>query len=287
MPVAPAISQDAADLSTACRWCLSEIKQGARVCIECKKNQSRVIEYSRYLLTLSALLAALLSAATYVQPTVESWIRSYLTPELEVNAFQTETDRSVIVNVGPSDVFIQHVTATPKESDGPLVHLSSFFHVVNQRLQHGEVLKLDLESDRTKLQKRSMEPTFFNRMLLVPERIEKVLMERLKIGDPNVRIVIFGKDHPLLPSADELVAKAGSIQGQSENIEILSYPYLCTVDFLHRYSETLSPYEFSCVGFIETTYSILELTEMAAEPSSPGASSEPVDTLKATSAAED
>ena len=287
MPVVPAISQDTAGLLTACRWCFSEIRQGARVCIECKKNQSRVIEYSRYLLTLSALLAALLSAATYVQPTVESWIRSYLTPELEVNAFQTETDRSVIVNVGPSDVFIQHVTATPKESDGPMVHLSSFFHVVNQRLLHGEVLKLDLESDRTKLQKRSMEPTFFNRMLLVPDRIEKVLMERLKIGDPNVRIVIFGKDHPLLPSVDELVAKAGSIQGQSEEIEILSYPYLCTVDFLHRYSETLSPYEFSCEGFIETTYSISELQAMAVQPSPPGASSEPVDMLKAASAAEE
>ena len=161
-----------------------------------------------------------------------------------------------------------------------------FFHVVNQRLQHGEVLKLDLESDRTKLQKRSMEPTFFDRMLLVPERIEQLLMERLKIGDPNVRIVIFGKDHPLLPSADELAERAGSIQGQSEEIEILSYPYLCTVDFLHRYSETLSPYEFSCEGFIETTYSILELKEMAAEPSSPGASSEPVDTLTAASASE-
>ena len=283
----PPTTREATTYSTACRWCLSEIKQGARVCTECKKNQSRAIEYSRYLLTLSALLAALLSAATYVQPTVESWVRSYLTPEFEVNAFQTETDRSVIVNVGPSDVFVQHITATPKDTDGPMVHLSNFFHVVNQRLKHGEVLKLDLESDRTKLQKRSMEPTFFDRMLSVPKDVERVLLERIKVGDPNVRIVLFGGDHPLLPSADGLVARLGSIQGQSQEIEILSYPYLCTVDFLHRYSETLSPYEFSCVGFIETTYSISELKEMALVPSPPGALSEPVGALKAAPAAEE
>lgn len=283
----PPTSREATGHSPACRWCRSGLLQGARVCIECRRNQNPIIEHSRYLLTLSALLAALLSAIAYVSPTIESWVRTYLTPELKVNVFETESDKSVIENIGPSDVFIQYVTAKPAEFDGPIVHLSNFFHVVNRRLNHGEVLELDLESRHTKLQNRSLEPHFFDRMPLVPERIGKVLMERLKLGDPKVRIVVFGEDHPQLPIASELAAKASQLQESGVKATMLAYTYLCDVHFLHEYSRTLSPYTFACVGFIETTYSRLELTQMAVEATSPGTVSNPIDTSSAAPAAEE
>ncbi len=259
----PITSEETSDKVASCRWCLSDIKLGARVCIECKKSQNPLFEYSRYLLTLSALLAALLSAGTYVKPSIESWIRSYLYPRIEVRSFQTESDRSVIENAGPSDVFIQYLTVEPDTSVQSAVQLPRFSHIVNTHLKHGEVLSIDLESEITKLNKRSLSPRFFSRMWIVPTSIQTVLFERMRVGDPKIRVVVMGLDHPQLSIRDEMAQKIDEMSDVMVKGNILSYPYLCSVHFDHRFSVTVSPYTFDCVGGIETMHTREELVALA------------------------
>lgn len=225
------------------------------MCRECNRYQNRIFEYSKFWLTISGLLGATISAITYVYPSIESFVRSYLEPEMEVITFATETKKSIIRNIGKSDVFIEYVRASPVH---PKIIPNEIHHIVNKHLRTGESVTLDLESKETKQIHKSTDKPY-TLFPMGPRAIQEELAERFR-NNEGVRIAIHSEDHPTIESVYRIANGTQVDQRDVDKMMVdLSIPYKCRVYFRHRYSKEKSPFSFPCIGYFEINFDFREL----------------------------
>lgn len=236
---------------TVCTWCRSNIPVHAQVCRTCHRHQRRIYERVKFLLTVFGVVAVLISAITFVYPSLEQFVRSFLHPQLRVSYFATDTHNSIVENIGPSDVFLRYVTIEPITSE---LRAYKEFHAINKKLNHGEVISLDLTPGSTGRVMQSSTSNVFLDLPAVPANFLQSLKGRWNEKDPDIIIRVYSPDHALLSAAQEMILDKYGAAGEDKN-----YPHLynishqCVLHYSHRYSETLGPHEFECVGIFATT----------------------------------
>ena len=236
---------------TVCTWCHSNIPVGAKVCRTCHRHQRRVYERLKFLLTVSGIIAVLISAIAFVYPRAEQFVRSFLQPQIKVNYFATDTHNSIVENIGPSDVFLRYVMIEPITSE---LRTYRKFHAVNKRLKHGEVISLDLTSGSTGRKIHSSASSDFRDLPAVPENFLRNLKRRWNENDPDVTIRVYGPDHAMLSAAQEMISdKYGAVGENTSYPNLYNISHKCVLHYSHRYSETHGPHEFECVGIFATT----------------------------------
>ena len=245
-----------------CRWCSTPLAHGAVVCHKCQRSQKRIIEYLRYWAPIVGLLAVFSSGLNYIYPSISDWVRSYLHPSIEMTYLATETTDSIISNVGPSDVFLTTLWVVPvaKELQEHRLH-----YPINKLLRHGTVLALDLESASTKYAKANPDLPPFRVLPIIPMNAIDKLEGLLRINDPNVTTAIYDEDNEIFKTAQEMLhqveeaAQKRTTQLVDNKETVYSLQYACKLDFVHRYSEDLSPYIFPCKGMYAIRSEIAKL----------------------------
>ena len=231
---------------TVCCWCRSNIPVHAKICRTCRRDQRRVYEHIKFLLTVFGIIAVLISAATFVYPSAEALVRSFLYPQLKVSHFATDTRDSIVENIGPSEVFLRHITIEPTASE---LRTHRKYYVINKKIGHSEVISLDLTHNRSgRLTQPSDSGSFLDR-LAAPKEFLDSLKRRWNENDPNIMIRVYGSDHPLILAAQEMVsAKYGAVREDVSNPSVYNLSHKCVLYYSHRYSERLGPHEFECRG---------------------------------------
>lgn len=231
---------------TVCSWCLSNIPAHAKVCRTCRRDQRRIYERIKFLLTVFGIIAVLISAITFVYPSADSFVRSFLSPQLKVSHFATDTRDSIVENIGSSEVFLRYITIEPTASE---LRMHRKYYVINKKIGDSEVVSLDLTHNSTgRLTQPSDSGSFLDRPAAPKEFLDN-LKERWNQKDPNIMIRVYGPDHPLILITQEMVsAKYGAVREDVGSPSVYNLPHKCFLHYSHRYSGRLGPHEFECWG---------------------------------------
>jgi len=231
---------------TVCSWCRSIIPVHAKICRTCRRDQRRIYEHIKFLLTVFGIIAVLMSAVTFVYPSIEAFVRSFLSPQLKVRHFATDTRDSIVENIGSSEVFLLYITIEPTESE---LRTHRKYYVINKKVSDGEVISLDLTHNSSGRLTQPTESGSFLDHPAAPTWFLDNLRERWNQKDPNIMIRVYGPDHPLILTAKEMVsAKYGGVGEGESNPSVYNLPHKCSLHYSHRYSERIGPYKFECWG---------------------------------------
>ena len=227
---------------TVCSWCRSSIPVNATVCRACGRDQRRIYQHIKLILAVSGIVAVLISAIAFVYPIAEAFVRSFLYPQLRVSHFATDTRDSIVENIGPSEVFLRYITIEPIESE---LRTHRKYYIINKKINHSEVISLDLTHNRSgRLTQPSDSGSFLDRLAAPKEYLDN-LKGRWNKNDPNIMIRVYGPDHPLILTAQEMVStKYGAAREDVSSPSVYNLPHKCVLHYSHRYSERLGPHEF-------------------------------------------
>ena len=210
-----------------CHWCLSEIQYGARICLECKRHQSKLWEYGKMLLTVSSVVGVVATAAVYISEQLVQLYDSVQTPAIEIVSFSSEGDL-VVSNTSRRSVKVLHVMASTKSPSA----LSRT--LVDQELSKFNSLSVDTRSARTRQANENRYDDGLN-IANLPDEIVS-----FSGCSPDAKLVIMSKNSYDFLATSQYIEKKGSVLNSRE----------ATCEIFYTPGAIKSGMSFDCVALL-------------------------------------